>query len=129
MAGVDGWQTAGVRLSDGTGRARVGLAVFPDGTPSLNFTDKNGNVRAMLVVFSNGIPCLSLSDAEGKTRAMLYLDADGHASLSFSDVNGKVRAAMGKTALETIRTGATEQTAESSLVLFDKDGKVMWQAP
>jgi hypothetical protein len=36
---------------------------------------------------------------------------------------------LGVTNLELTRTGAKETTAESSLVLFDKDGKVIHKAP
>jgi L-asparaginase II len=31
--------------------------------------------------------------------------------------------------LEITRTGSVERRAECSLVLFDKEGNVLWQAP
>ena len=68
-------------------------------------------------------------DAEGRVRAMLGLLPDGSPSLELSDEQGKTRAAMGTTSPETTHTGATEQNVEFSLVLFDKQGKVLWQAP
>lgn len=43
--------------------------------------------------------------------------------------SGVTRATLGRTNLETIRTGVVEQRPESSLVLFDKDKKVIWRAP
>jgi hypothetical protein len=50
------------------------------------------------------------------------------------DVGGVIASEMGfgrragSTSLETVRTGATETTAPGSLTLFDKNGRVMWQA-
>jgi len=42
---------------------------------------------------------------------------------------GTNRAVLGTADLVTTRTGAETKTAESSLVLFDKDSKVLWEAP
>ena len=50
------------------------------------------------------------------------------ALIVFND-KGELRAALGATELETIGTGEVAKRAESSLVLSDKEGKVMWQAP
>ncbi len=60
--------------------------------------------------------------------ASLSLKANGP-SLELRDQTGKPRAVLGSTELEVTRTGATEKQPPSSLVLFDKDGKVIWQAP
>jgi len=73
-------------------------------------------------------PSLTMDDAAGKTRVDLSI-TDGASSLDLSDKEGKVRAAFGSTGLESTKTGATEQTAESSLVLFDKEGKVIFRVP
>ncbi len=43
--------------------------------------------------------------------------------------NQKNGAVLGHTALETKATGTVEQPPASSLVLFDRDGKVIWKAP
>ena len=68
-------------------------------------------------------------DSRGKLRAMLSMMPDGRPVLSLHDKDGRIRAVLGATELEAIRTGESTKTAESSLVLFDKDGKVMWRAP
>jgi hypothetical protein len=57
------------------------------------------------------------------------IDEKGKALLSLSDKEGHLRAVLGPTSLETVKTGATEETAPGSLTLFDKEGKVIWQAP
>ena len=61
-------------------------------------------------------------------RVSLDMSLDG-ASLNLYDNDGKLRAALGSTDLQTTRTGETHQRQPSSLVLFDKDGKVLWSAP
>ncbi len=68
-------------------------------------------------------------DSQGKVCAALGLKSDGTSALALRDKDGKGRAVLGTTELETIRTGESGKTAESSLVLFDKDGKGLWQAP
>ena len=45
------------------------------------------------------------------------------------DEHGTVRADLGSTTTEVIATGETRKRAESSLILFDKDEKVMREAP
>lgn len=50
-------------------------------------------------------------------------------SISLYDEEGHMRSVLGNTELVMERTGSTEKRAASSLVLFDKKGKVIWQAP
>jgi len=60
------------------------------------------------------------------------LDVDNDGSrLTLYDKDGlmKPRAVVGSTSLEIIKTGTVEKRAESSLVLLDKGGKVIWRAP
>jgi hypothetical protein len=45
------------------------------------------------------------------------------------DEKGLVRAMLGTTELEAARTGSTERRAEASLVLFDREGTVLWSLP
>jgi len=75
-----------------------------------------------------GMAGVTVFDKQYKRIGMRTTD-DGNPSLEVSDSNHRVRAALGCTNLETMKTGETRQTAESSLVLFDKEGKVMWKAP
>lgn len=86
------------------------------------------DLGAVTVQSAGSFPGLEITAADGKKRIRLGLE-DGAASLSVLDKDGKLRASFGSTGLETVKTGATEQTAESSLVLFDKKGKVLFRAP
>jgi hypothetical protein len=84
---------------------RLKLAVSPDGTSTIELRDAPGAPLATLSV-EGGAPKLTLTDKQGNTRAVL-----GHSQL------------------EATKTGAVVQRPASSLVLFDKDGKVLFKAP
>ncbi len=71
---------------------------------------------------------LLLSQRFNGVRASLMASPRGP-NLGITDEHGRERAVLGATALETIATGTIEQRPASSLVLFDKDGKVLFQAP
>lgn len=61
-------------------------------------------------------------------NARLLVLAKGNTSLTFEE-QGRSRAVLGMTELEKAQDGAIEKRPLSSLVLFNKDGKVIWQAP
>ncbi|MFQ5918328.1 MAG: hypothetical protein ACE5I0_11010 [Candidatus Binatia bacterium] len=65
----------------------------------------------------------------GKSYIELIADTSRGSSLNLMDQKGKTRAVLGSTSLETTRTGTVTKKAEPSLVLFDKEGKVLWSAP
>ncbi len=88
--------------------------------------EKSG--RATLSLYESGGPTLRLSDKKGKERVYLSLDED-KPTLRLYDKKGKLRAALGMAGIEMTRTGTIVQRPESSLVLFDKKGKVIWSAP
>ncbi len=88
---------------------------------------KDDYPRVKLNSFSEG-HSLRLFDKKANLRFLLTSDSDGP-SLSFFDKDGQKRATLGSTSLETTRTGAVTKRAESSLVLFDKKGKVLWSTP
>src|SRR5712692_8737214 len=94
-----------------------------DGEPRLRLLDQAGKLRAALGIF-DGEPGLSFLDKEGKQRVMLFT-TDGEPRLELLDKNEEIRAILGYTEL-ALRTGSTEKRAVSSLVLLDKDGKVLW---
>ncbi len=109
--------------------------------------DESGKVRARLEVVKEKVG-LDIHDEDGTIRASLTLIRDGAPSLNLYDKDGNRRATLGYTELEITRavttlkntpTGmrteyqilptGTVKRAESSLVLFDKDRKVIWRAP
>jgi len=106
-----------------------GGAMLIAGTESSNLYLSRHGGRVDLIVSDDSAPTLTMDDAAGRTRVDVSITGDSGPALNLSDKDGKLRAAFGSTALEVTKTGATEQTAESSLVLFDKKGKVMFRAP
>ena len=87
-------------------------------------------VSAALSAFPKGTSSLSLERSSHGARGGInvYLLKD-QASIWLSDERGTGRAVLGGTTLENKTTGVAEQRPASSLVLFDKDGKVIWKAP
>jgi hypothetical protein len=107
------------------GKRRVCLAVAND-EPGLALYDADGKLRASLTLLKDG-PTLALSDDNGKPRDVLATNKDGP-MLTLLDGNGKNRACLGinKT---TTPDGKVITYPESSLLLFDPNGKVIWEAP
>jgi len=91
----------------------------------------DGQIRAELGVETNGESALRLYPEKkgGKAELMLAVTADGQARLQLADDAGLPRAVMGHVAIVTTATGAVEERPSSSLVLSDKEGKVVWKAP
>ena len=113
-------------LYDSHGNFRASLDMI-NNSPSLSLSDSKGKIRASLGVIDNS-PALFLYDSHGNFRASLDMYGNSPA-LSLYDSKGRERNVIGNSSLQTIRTGATTETGESSIVLFDKKGKVIWQAP
>jgi hypothetical protein len=112
-------------LFDKKGIARAILSVPEDG-PGLSLSNENGKIRAILSVPEDG-PMLYLYDESGKAHTGLVMFKDG-SSLNLSDKNGKTRATLGRSQTTT-PDGKTITYPESSLLLFDPNGNVIWMAP
>ena len=67
------------------------------------------------------------SDSSGKWGTILFGGGD-EVGLRLQDKEG-FGTHIGRTDLATPRTGETHKTSAASLVLFGKDGKVLWSAP
>jgi hypothetical protein len=99
------------------------------GAPAVSLDGPDGG----LVVIGAGSAAegsfLVLNSAKSRGKAGLWAGGENGTALRLYDGDAMLRGALGVTSLETPKTGETLQTSESSLVLFDKEGKVMWQAP
>ena len=94
----------------------------------LSFLDANEKIRVMLGFWGAG-PRLLLLDSNEETRAMLWATQTG-TSLDLFDANRQSRALIGTTDVIIPRAaGETNWTYAASVILFDKDKKVLWQAP
>jgi hypothetical protein len=102
------------------GKAGVNLYASDEGT-GLALANGARDLGAVTVQSAGSSRGLEITAADGKKRIRLGLEDDA-GSLSVRDKDEKVRASLGSIGLETVKTGATEQTAESSLVLFGGEG-------
>ncbi|MCH8268813.1 MAG: hypothetical protein IH846_14975 [Acidobacteria bacterium] len=85
--------------------------------------DENGKTQAALDLGPNGAESFGVWDANGDMRTRL-----SERSLILVDAEG-FHVVVGATGLITPRTGKTRKTSAASVVLFDKDKKVLWSAP
>ena len=93
--------------------------------------DSKGKERASLVTDAAGSVFLVMFDAAGKTRANLSVSNDGP-SLVFYDPSGQPRTIVGSTTLvgsHVSENGIVEKAPASSMVLFDRMGKLLFRTP
>ena len=93
--------------------------------------DSSGKERASLVTDAAGSVFLVMFDAAGKTRANLSVSNDGP-SLVFYDPSGQPRTIVGSTTLvgsHVSENGIVEKAPSSSMVLFDRMGKLLFRTP
>src|SRR5436190_16021327 len=93
--------------------------------------DENGKERASLAADRAGSVFLVMFDAAGKTRANISVSNDGP-SLVFYDPSGQARMALGSTTLvgsHVNDNGVAERAPSSSIVLFDRAGKLLFRTP
>jgi hypothetical protein len=133
-------------MKDADGKARVALGVA-NGNSQLNLWDGNGKFNTYLTAHNNAA-ALTLNDADGKTRVSLNVIKEGPSlflsgadekprvsllamkdgpGLRLFDADGTIRAVLGTTQTDT-PDGKVISYPESSLFLFNPDGKVRWQA-
>lgn len=114
-------ETPGLKLLDTAGEIRAFLNVGAKG-PVLALLDAAGKPRAGLAVMTENSG-LTLLDTAGKPRAGLSLSTEGP-GLSLYDAAGKRRAALG-----VREAGEGREISTAAVMLFGKDGKVIWRAP
>jgi hypothetical protein len=131
-------------VDDEMGKVRADLSIIEDG-PMLRLRDPNQGVRAILGVgrvvsvsygdgegraapdFQEDGPTLALADANGKMRVILRIAKDGPV-LDLQDESERPRASLG-TNRGTKPDGTIVAYPESTLLLVDPNGSVIWSAP
>ena len=126
-----------VDLLDRSDSPRASVSLAGDGSPQLSLTgsprvdlaEEAGKPRLSLAVGSDGEATVSLGGPPEKALAKVDVRSDGCPSLKFFDDDGSIRASVGCTALKEAGSGATANTEASSIVLFDKRGRVVYKEP
>jgi hypothetical protein len=122
----------GLHYYDEKGRYRAGFSVG-QGAPSLTMRDKSG-LRlqiGLMKLTSTGDewPTILLMDKKGVERAILTLDIEGRPHLALKNAKGDNGVFIRCGDLKYSQAGEIGKGPFASLVLFDKQGKVIWQAP
>ncbi len=118
---------AALVFKDSAGAERLVLDQSAQGVPHLSLMTALGYAGAGLSLTSNGSPLLGLY--HGRSRTSLRLDDDGSTHLDLYDQNGRLGAALLSSTQATPETTAVGNPSGSSLVLRDKAGKIIFQAP
>ena len=118
---------AALVFKDSAGADRLVLDQTPQGGPHLSLLDALGDAGAGLSLTASGSPLLGLY--HGRSRTSLRLDDDGSTHLDLYDQNGRLGAALLSSTQATPETTAVGNPSGSSLVLRDKTGKIIFQAP
>ena len=119
------------QLVDKEGNMRVVIGMSPKRGPVLGFTDENGQTRIFLGLTSvdgETWPILKLRDADEDMRISIS-GGNGNPRISVLDKYGNSRAVLGCAALKAASTELVETKPESSISLFNEDGKMIWAAP
>ena len=112
-------------------RARPPLVESEVRSQHFVLVDEKGKERASLVADGAGSVFLVMFDTAGKTRANLSVSNDGPA-LVFYDATGQARTILGSTTLvgsHVNENGVAEKAPASSIVLFDRAGKLLFRQP
>jgi len=132
-------------LKDANGRVRATIGMDEARHPAIMLFDDNRREVAALfssgVVFyetlsatsngSRGEPSAGLSSSLGllvrRAGASVILAPEGP-TLTLRDTNG-FESRFGVTEIKMVKTGESRKTSAASVVMFDKQGQVIWRAP
>ncbi len=119
----------GLGFYDDGRHSRILLSVDDDGSSSLGLFGKAGRSGALLRASGTGGASLRLLDTNWKSRAVLATWPNGAPFLRFADQHGKDRILMGSTELKVKPGGELVERAAPTVLFFDVDESILWQAP
>jgi hypothetical protein len=112
-----------VQLDDAHGKGRTILS-----SAGIELRGDSEKLRGALEVNDSGA-VLQLTDSMGSVKTQLAEDgAYVSGAVRVVDANG-FQAVLGMSKVGNQSTGETRNTSAASLILFDKDGKVVWKTP
>jgi hypothetical protein len=119
----------GLGFYDQGKKSRIVLSVENDGASSISLFGKDGKGSLLLSANSTGGSTLRLVDTHWKTRATLATWPDGSPFLQLMDRDGKDRALLQYTEVAARSTGELIKRPGPSLLFFNQEENVVWQAP
>jgi len=132
---------------------RAEIAMMPLGLPAFRFSSAEGEAEAIFGPMAVGLFRGAKLDRDGlgsqavslSRTGLLFFDGDRSNAISLGGIASPEHretipvieltdgqgysAKLGVTSLVTLKTGETHRTSAASLVLFGKDGEVVWSAP
>ena len=94
------------------------------------FVDDHAKTRLSLSHHSDlKLSSFVMTDETLQERIRLNVSGEYGASVNLYDSDGHHRAVLGRTGTQVISTGEQRRSPESSLHLYDREGKVLFQAP
>lgn len=117
----------GLLFHDADGKQRMTLGILGSDAAGMSLFDKAEKQRAGFAVVGDGSPHLELFDGGGTRRGGFLLSPEGLPGLLLED-RGQPRAVLGAAPIDG-KTGAGRRPSPSSLLLYDKDGSLVFQAP
>lgn len=119
----------GLGFYDQGKKSRIVLSVEGDGSSLLSLFGKDGKGSLLLSASGSGATSLRLVDMHWKTRTALATWPDGSPFLQLTDRDGKDRALLQYTEVIARATGEFIKRPGPSLLFFNKEETVVWQAP
>ena len=106
-----------------------GKTVITDEGPGLLLSGPDGKTRADFRGMADGAELSLYGQNSANSTKQVYLSSGGDGpSLTVSDDRG-FKSVIGSVSLSIPTAGGSSRTSAASLVLFDKDGKVIWNVP
>ena len=119
----------GLGFYDQGKKSRIVLSMEGDGSSSLSLFGKDGKGSLFLNASGSGAASLRLVDTNWKTRTTLATWPDGSPFLQLLDRAGKDRVLLRHTEVSATATGELIKRPGPSLLFFDQEEAVVWQAP
>jgi len=95
----------------------------------IRLLSKDGKVLAALAISPDtGEPFFIINGKDGKHRIMFNID-QGSPQVLLRDNNAQTRLVLGTYEITNRNKGTIEKRPESSIVMFNKDGKLLFSAP
>jgi hypothetical protein len=110
-------------------KGRLILGMESDGSSSFSLFSKDGKGGVLLTAAGSGATSLRLLDTRWKTRGTLATWPDGSPFVQLTDRDGKERLLLQYTEVTAKATGELLKRPGPSLLFFDQEDKVLWQAP
>jgi hypothetical protein len=109
-------------------KEKSGTCVYPYGLSTRASNNGFVNLNPIGLRMALGNVEVEINTGLGSAGPRLKLSG-ASPTLVLADERGRDRAVLGDTSVQALTTRAIEWRPASSLVLFDKDGKVIWKAP